>query len=344
MPAYPGHANTFVPSFDASGHLVVSYSRNPKDFALNSYVTITPVKKSVGYYLNITAEQAARVLQTDLRDRIWYDGNDEPAGTWGTESHDFKKFSTERYVFPFRLGYKATEEADWKILASHAAINAQAAMTGRANHAITELSNTANYDASHTATATAIGGAKWDVATTANMAIKKSLLKAAAIIHKDTLGVVQPKDLVLVLNPNDALLVAASPEIVDQFKQTPFVKEWSTTAEDVKVGRWGLPPYLYGFKVEVDDTVKITSQKGAAKVSGYAMADAKAMLVARPGGLTSNEGAASFSTGHFFMLEEMTVEQKDDPDNRRIKGRIVEDWDFRVVAPASGFVFTATTG
>ena len=46
---YPSGTNTYLPSFDATGNMIVSFSRNVKDFALNKYVTITPVTKSTGY-------------------------------------------------------------------------------------------------------------------------------------------------------------------------------------------------------------------------------------------------------------------------------------------------------
>src|SRR5690242_11980202 len=113
--------NTYVPSFDATGHLVVAYSRNPKDFPLNQWATITPVKKSTGYFLQVTAEQAARIINTDLADFVWPDSNDAPSGIWGLESFNFVPYSTTRFSFPFRLGYKANEQADWKILALHSA-------------------------------------------------------------------------------------------------------------------------------------------------------------------------------------------------------------------------------
>ena len=78
--AYPSGFNTFVPSFEASGHLVVAFSREPKDFPLNQWISLTPVKKSVGYFLRITPEVAARVINTDLREFIWSDGDDSPDG------------------------------------------------------------------------------------------------------------------------------------------------------------------------------------------------------------------------------------------------------------------------
>jgi hypothetical protein len=41
-----------------------------------------------------------------------------------------------------------------------------------------------------------------------------------------------------------------------------------------------------------------------------------------------------------FMLEEMTVETRQDPDNRLTKGRVVEDYATVMTAPVSGFLFT----
>jgi hypothetical protein len=41
-----------------------------------------------------------------------------------------------------------------------------------------------------------------------------------------------------------------------------------------------------------------------------------------------------------FAYEEMTVETKNDSDNRRTIGRVVENLVPKVVAPASGVLFT----
>src|SRR5687768_414570 len=100
---FPSGTNTFVPSFEASGKLVVGFSRNPNTFSVNKYVQVVPVNESVGYYLNLTAEEAARVVNSDLQDFIWPDNNAAPDGNWALESFEFKKFATTRYAFPFAL-------------------------------------------------------------------------------------------------------------------------------------------------------------------------------------------------------------------------------------------------
>ena len=65
--------------------------------------------------------------------------------------------------------------------------------------------------------------------------------------------------------------------------------------------------------------------------------------MSRPEGLMGSEGVADFATCQIFSYEDMTVETKKDPDNRREQGRIVDDFDVQVVAPASGFLMTSCT-
>ena len=52
MPAgisvFPGQSNTYVKDFRSSGKLQVSFSRNPRDFALANYVQYVPVKRDQG--------------------------------------------------------------------------------------------------------------------------------------------------------------------------------------------------------------------------------------------------------------------------------------------------------
>src|SRR5690606_7190771 len=239
--AYASGYNTFVPQFDASGHLVVNFSRDPKSLAINNYTTLIPVKKSIGYYLEITREEAARVLSADMKQYHWPDGNDAPTGIWSGESFEFKAYETKRYAFPFMLGYKAQEQADWKILASHAAIYAQQAMTARTMKVAALACNSSNYG-SNTSSASTLAGGKLDVAAVSTPYIRKAIAAAAQAIHLATLGVVQPSDLCIVIGPEAARKLAATEEIHG------YVKESATAIQvlngeqlAIRNGKWGLP-------------------------------------------------------------------------------------------------------
>lgn len=337
--AFPGGYNTYVPSFEASGQLVVAFSRNPKDFPLNKWATITPVKKSSGYYLHINAEQAARMVYTDRpREFVWHDGNAAPRGGYSRESFEFKPFETVRYAFPFELGYKAVEQADWKILAYHAAVVAQDAMTVRSIQAVTTVTTSGNHV--NVATATALGGGVWSAGTGVNPIILKSLNTAAQTIFKATLGRVKPTDLVLLIDPVIADAMARSQELHDYLRESPFAMGEIRGDRPNYNMMWGLPERIYGFPIVVEDTVRVSNRKGATKATGFGMDGNTAVLLTRKGGLISEAGGPSFSSLHIFSYEEMTVEQKDDPDNRLHRGRVVDDYDIKLVSPASSHLIT----
>ncbi len=342
--AFPSGMNTFVPSFDATGQLIVGYSRKPKDFPLNEYVTLIPVKRSTGYYLKLTPENAARILSGNVADFVWHDGNDAPSGEWNTESHEFVQYFTTRYAFPFRLGYKAVQQADWKILAVHAANVAQQAMTGRTLNVVTKLTTAANWPSAHTsATATALGvGGDLGAGTGADPRIKKAINKMAQQILKATLGVVRPRDLKLVMSPVLADRLGRSQEMHDYVKSSPFALAQIRGDSPSQNGVWGLPDQIYGVPVVVEDAVRVTSRKGATLTSGFIFPDNGLLMVARPGQLVM-EGGRAFSTAVLFMFEEMTVESKDDPDNRRNQGRVVEDYAAELASTISGYYLQDAT-
>lgn len=339
--AYPGVSNTYLVSHEATNNLIVGYSRNPKDFALTEYIQIVPVTKNTGAYLRITADEAARVLSNDLKELRWGDGEEAPMHAEGLESHEFDTYRTTRYALGFSLGDLTIQMASWDLIAMHAAIKAQQAMTARTVLTNAFLETTGNYDATHTATATAAGGGKWDVSTVTDLFIKKSLRYAALIIKKDTLGQVSPKDLVVVVNPNTAAQASESAEVHSYLKESPFALAQIRGDSPSQNGKYGLPDYLYGYKFVIEDAVQNPNAKGAtSQAKEFVQTDTVALMLARVGGIQGMFGGPSFTTASLFMLEEMTVETKRDDDNRRTKGRVVENYAAEMTAPSSGFLFT----
>jgi hypothetical protein len=336
----------YIPNWEASGKIIVDFSRNPGDFALPKYVQYVKTPKKVGYFLQITPDNSARILNTDLSEFRWPDGQPRPMGNDNSKDFQFVKFSTDRYAFPYTLGDLTIDQTDWDIVAMHARMAAQQAMTGRALRVLTLATTGGNWPTAHTATATVAGGGKWDVAMSTTPFIKKSLMTAAIQINKDTLGVVKPKDLHLVINPTLASLMASSQEIIDQVKQAANTINLIRGEDRVNnVGGWLLPDVLYGFPVVIEDTVRVSTHRGTnTQTIGYEMADTVALLMARVGGLDGLYGAPSFSTAQVFMHEEMTVETFDDTLNRRTIGSVVENYVEALVSTASGFLFTACSG
>lgn len=340
---FPGGTNTFVLDHEASNKLRIDFSRDPKKFAINRYAQIVPCKKMAGYYLKMTIEEAARV-SADGAEYAWPDGAEAPSGSDGTESFEYLSFMTKRFAYPFRLGNHAVEQASWDILGNHTAIHRQKAMTKRTNDVVTAMTTSGNYDSSHVSAVSAISGntGTWAASTTARSDIKRSLNFAANKIMLDTNDVVGPDALKLVISPDLAAAMAVSQEVVDYIKGSPDAKA-ALRGEMASRNRYfGLPDQMYGFEIEVESTVRVTTPKGATTSRSRVMADDKAAMVSRPGALVGEYGSPSFSTVTVFVYteEDMAVYTKNDVDNKRHIGRIEDNFQVVITAPVSGFLFT----
>lgn len=342
---FPASHNVFVQDHEASGKLVVDFSRNPSEFAVAKYTQIAPVKAVAGYYMEMTVEEAGRILNADLADFAWPDGQEAPSDWDGTESFRFRDFRTRRYKYGAQMGDLTIDQASWDIVAQHSAIKAQQAMTARTQLAVTALTTAGNYDSTHTSAVASISGntGTWAASTTARQDIRRSLNHAANVIRKDTLGAVKPNQLMVVMSPGCAKEIAESQEIVDYIKGSPdaYAATKGELADQNKNSAYGLPPKLYGYDIIIEDAVKVTSRKGATKATSFVLSDSTPFMCARIGGLEGLYGAPSFSTCTIFMLEEMTTETKKDADNRLTKIRVVENYAVVMTAPVSGFLFTS---
>jgi hypothetical protein len=341
MAGYPSSSNTYIPSHEASGKLQIEYSRNPKKFSLNQYVHYVPVTQDTGYYLNITAEQAARMADSSGRDKDWHDGSEAPTGDAEAESFSWSPYTTARKAYPVQLGNKAVQQASWDILATHSRIQAQRAMTYRTQLAVTQLVTSGNWGA-NTSTATALAGGTLAASTSTTMYIKEAIQKVGIAIEQATLSTVDPdKDIVMVMNPNTATQISRSQEMVDFLKQSPAALGQVMGNIPGQTGKRGLPDYLYGMGVVIENAVKITSKPLAASVTrDYILPDGDIIFCSRPEGFEGSAGVPIFSTITIFVYEDMTVESKADPDNRRTSVRIVDDFQAVVTAPASGYLLT----
>lgn len=344
--ALPGQSNTFVKNHEATGNLVVHFSRNPKDFPLNRYIQYREVKKSAGYYLRITSEEAGRVVGGNLSEFVWPDGADRPNRNAGWEQFRFEDYRTQRFDFDCQIGYKSQKEADWDIKQTGAATKAQQAMTARTRAVHTVLAATGNWDASHVADVSTLltNQGSWELSTTQRGDIKRSLNYAANLIRQHTLAVVRKSDLVLVMNPVTAARTGESQELRDYIKASEDA--WKEVIDqEGRYSEYGLPNKLYGFEIVVEDSVMVTSARGASAVTySDLMADGTVYMLARPGGLVASpESGPSWSTAMLLLAEEMTVEDFDDDKQRRTEMHIVDDFAPVMTAPVSGFYFTGVT-
>ncbi len=341
MPTAPGSRNAYIPALN--GKLIVDYSRNPKDYAINQVAQIIPVDKQEGYWAKFDPTAHNRILGRE--NRIWYDGQPRPISEGGKQKHDFVRYRTERYTDTEPFGYLTLEQAEWDVIKQHSNVLASRAMTFRSLEGYRVLADTNNYPAAHTATATALGGGTWASATSANNYIQKSINAASRQILKATNSVVGKEALTMIMSPVVANAIAERPEIREAFIQSQFAESLIQGNGSFNIN-YGLPPVLYGVKVLVDPLLETTTNEN---VSGTATTDFAywnnaVMIVARRGDLTNTGDLGTvFSTLGFFIYKngEMDLEVFDDPVHKRKIVAMDDHFDTKVIAPLTAYQITA---
>ena len=331
-----GGLSTYVPSTNdlATGALQVEFTRTVNSFALSRYAQIVPTSKMTGYYLRQDVPDNVRV--TDTKEFAWALGTDRPTGK--QNSFDFVSYSTERYAYPFYIPQETANQAAWDVVAQHARSKAQLAMTARTIRAASVLSTSGNWGGNYVATpaTSPISAGSWTASSVANGFIQKTIQAVMRQVSLSSGGAVAPNQLIMVISPTIAQVVSQAPETKEYVKNYPQALSFLQGSDTFS--RWGIPPTLFGLgDVVVDDSVKVTSKKGASSLTSSYVYGNGAYFLSRPGGLVGVEGAASFSTMQIFAYEDMTVEQFNDPMNRRLEGRVIDNSVAAVVAPVGGY-------
>jgi hypothetical protein len=335
-----GAENAFVPSHASSKRMMVDYSRSIKSFALNNYIQIVPVDESKGYYLEMDHEESGRIIN-DGKEFAWPDGAPAPSGNPHQREFEFKLFQTHREAYPYALGDKGLKQASFPLLDATAAGNGQKAMTRRTQDVCNMFTTTANHLAAHVIDVSAISTGTWSQSTTQRQTIKRSIRTLQELMLDATLAAIDEEDLVLVISSAKANGISQSQEIVDYIKRSPVAL--SQLKGDLSSKNpnlmYDLPTHLYGIKLCVEKTRKVTSKRGAARAVSQVLASSTPFMTARPGSLVGQYGAPSFSGGTLFVFEEMKVETFRDKKNRRTEGRVVDDYKEVATAPAAMGMF-----
>lgn len=354
MAYFPTPTNVFIANHEATNGLVADFSRNIGKFALPKYAQYVKVDDIKGFWVEMTVEQAGRVLDTTGMDVIWGDGNDQPDFNGQLESFTWQSYLAHRRVDGVVLGEQTVDMARWDILKQHAAGAAQRMMTRRTAIVTSLLTTTGNFLSAHLVNVDSPPSAistigNLDAATSSNKDIKRTLDYLFTAITKSTLGAVEQDDMMLVMNPNTAQKLSITSEIVDTLKQSPYamgILENASLGGSSLSNGWGIGPKLYGYNVCVESTVKVTTAKGASTVTkDFVWPDGYIAMVSRPGALGSAvAGAPSFSSVSLFLKDEMLTETKHDVDNKRHISRIIDTYDAKITSQLScGLIYNALT-
>ena len=345
-----GGLNAYIPSTNAlaTGALQVEFTRTVNSFGITRYSQIVPVSQMTGYWLRQVNDDNMRILNGG-RDYQWPLGQDVPTGI--QNQFEFVAYTTNRKAYPFYIPTETTRQAAWDVVAQHARAKAQLGMTNRTRELLTLLTTTTTTAGSYPWNGSVANGGSY-AATTANLPgnsaaaiwgaadnanIQQGIQQVLQYIAQLTGSVVRPQDVIMVIGPETARVLSTSIEVRNYVKNYPAALPF-LQGSDV-FSRWGLPPTLFGLgEVVVEDAVQVTSARGAASTTkSFILGSGKVLFMSRPGGLVGAEGVASFSTAQVLAFEDMSVEQFDDPKNRRIEGRVVDNSVPIVSSGLSGF-------
>lgn len=342
--SHPSANNVYLPNVDETLRLLVSYARDPKEFAINNYVTVSPISKPIGYYPKVFAGDDVRVPNNALNDALWADGTRrlKSSNEYNTPRHTFDTYTAIRYSWGTTVGFETIEYADgWDVKQKARNTLASRAMTARTKVIIDAIFDTTNnYPSNHVSTVSALGGDFWGAGTINNPVIKNTLRRVRDRVVLDTNGKVTLKDLVLVMNPTTAGAIASSQEIHAYLAQQANSLD-VISGDNPSIGsNWGLPANLYGFKVLVDSSNIVSAKESIRQdTPSYLFPDNRIAVLARPGGIVS-EGGINFSTVHVLEMKgySMNIEESSDQFNRLFDINITDYFTPLVAAPESGFI------
>lgn len=338
---YPGGNDTYVPALELSGNLMVSFSRNLKDYAVNKYTQITPVKIPVGTYLYFDPQSTAR-LPNQPYGPAWPAGTPAPTGFQNTLGFEARTYQTKRFAFPVTLDQRSVDIANWDIQKKHSEAVAVKAMANRAYGVAAIASVTGTFPAGNTDTATNLAGGFLSAGTTASPNIYIAFSAAALAIQAATQGAVKQGMLGVVMNATSAIKLSRTREIREYLMQSPSAPAMIRMDEKNLNGVYGLPPTLYTYKVVVEDTYYNANNKGAVTdTSVPVFADNFITMFCKESDLDGEISSPSFSTFHQFVMEDMTVETFPDQRNRLLEMRVVDESQPKAVAPVSGYGISA---
>lgn len=364
-----GYENVYIPGYQGDGEsqkrFIVGFTLNEEGFALNNYVTVVGSDKPIAYYQKWKSEDFVRVAHADGVDERWADGSDRPTAP-ETARFTFIPYELRRYGTHTFLGDMAEQFSDIGSLIPpiqeqfasrfmvRRSIAVQTALTTSGNYP----SATTHYYAKYGVLANAASSLGYPTGyfgtagtqtiydgTLDDPFIKKTINHAVTLILRRSNGTIKPSDLLLVVNPNTAARLSATREIRSYLAQQSGSLEVLKGQTPSMWPTFGLPNPLYGLKVMVDATTKVTAKVDHVNDDSqdWVVADDTIEIVARPGSVAAMSGSRPYSSVVLFQHKKwaMKPETFPDPENHRLKVAFSDMFTAELVAPEITFTIQA---
>lgn len=350
IPGQGGGNDTYVPTFELSGNLLVAFSRNVKKYNVNRYSKLVPVQKKRGAYIYIPPQDGIRLAAVNATTPAksgykWAPGQPRPRGTHNTLGFLTYTFTTERYALTMDLDQLGIDQANWPILKAHTEYLAQLGMTHRAWLVCQTLFDSTQYPSANVvANGTASGGGgPLYAGTTSDPRIKKAVDQACLTITAASGGSIRHGEIAVLMNNKTASKLSQSREIREYVMQQESSIDY-IEMKKVKPNTFGLPPFLYGCEVIVEDLYYDPNNRPGSQALFDADApvpvvgDNKILFLVRTEDLEGGEGVRDFSTAATFIYEDMKVESKEDNWDRVTSLGVTDDFSTNITAPGTGYL------
>lgn len=370
-----GYQNVFIPGYigdkESQKRLIVGFTLNEDEAALNNYVTVYGADEPKFYYTRYYSPDFARRPHSTGVDMRWADAAERPKAQEGPRFRnqlvEMVRYGTVDYIGDMVVDLSKVGP----LIPIRQQTFAGEFMLNRAIQTITALTTSTNYPSGGTTHYYADYGDLANVAVTLGYSanyfgvagtntildgtindplIGKVLKHGVLTILKRSNGRIKPQDLMLLMNPNTANRLANTQEIRAYMAQQVGSIDVIKGKEPSLWPTFGLPNPLYGLKVIVDPTVKVTTKQDHVNedTQGFVVPDGLIAIVARPGGVSGMPGSEGFGSLALWQHKTwaMKPETFPDPQNHRVALTFMDMFAVDLVAPEVTFTivdaFTAT--
>jgi hypothetical protein len=350
----PSATNVVLPSDVGQ---IIAWMRKPENFTINKWMQYVPVKTMQFLWMRLSRDASVRVVNTN--EMVWPSGASRKS-----RGNDKATLFAEQTGVCIRrdesgnVPWLENEQSHrWDILATDMRRCASVMMTGRTQLAVNQLI-TGNWQG-NSADANVLnkGRGFWNKASNDPnnpnyQAISQTLVNAVRNIKLITNAEVDYDDLMLLLNPDDAIRIGLTPEVRDLLNHTVLAKNQLEGEVATMKNLYGCPPQIAALPIVVEDSPIVTSVPRADGTEAVIDVDRKfilpsgtAYIIARPGSLDGAPNSTSFSTIQAFhhggLLE---LEAYPDSEDRLTRTHASEAIDIELAGALAGYQITNIIG
>lgn len=340
--------------------MAIAFVRDSKKFAYTNYFQFVPAPEIQFMYFKLDPDEPSRLKA--LNEYAWGYDDYRPSGRAFTVRGDWTSSNVIRYDFAWQIGEQTLRiwkknGVDPKMIYDKLVVHK--ANLHRAQRCVDVMTGATYEQTTDLNTLLGVSGAYWDKSSgeeidgggTENpnfQIIKRTFMRVNRRLHLATNGVANMEDMVCVIPVAVAEKLATAGEIVNILKQSPYAQKLT---DDIQYAKWGIPEYLYGVKMVVEDSprVFINQKTDGSTIADVEVASERDYILTgdtvyfglRPGGIDGGIGMRNFSTWQLYHYNgEVRMAAFSEPKHELVEGHCIMEDRPLAVATVAGFKLT----